>query len=111
MGANSKSLVLIVVMIIAVALIVYGGFMLLSPSYRDRAKRPKRKYQGRPIVLSRLGSFDLEPGKGISYEESGQLYSSFPSGQNPNLRGHYDQSVESEPDPQGEADFFGMFME
>lgn len=67
--------------------------------------------KNKPKVLDKIGGFDLEPGKGISYELSGQPWSPYAPGQNPNLKGHYSKDIQSKPDPKGEADFFNMFME
>ena len=69
-------------------------------------KQPKKS-----PTLVRFGGFDLEPGEGMSLEESGQKFSSYAPGQNPNLKGHYETDIKDESDPQGEQDFFGMFME
>lgn len=60
-------------------------------------------------ILTRIGSFDLEPGEGMSLEESGQKYSPYASGQNPNLNGQYNTDIEETADPKGEADFFELF--
>lgn len=114
MGSLGKNILFWSLVIIAAGLIAYGGLGLLAPKYRDPKKKKKPMQSKKPKqlpVLDRIGGFDLEPGRGISYDESGQRFPEYASGQNPNLTGYYDQDIHEEPDPKGEEDFFSMFME
>lgn len=112
MEISGKSILIIVITVIAAFLVVYGSVILLSPAYRDKLKkRPMTHSKNKRRVLDKIGSFDLEPGKGISYELSGQKWSPDAPGLNPNLTGHYDKDIKETPDPKGEKDFFNMFME
>ena len=112
METSAKNILFIAIAVIAAFLVVYGSVLLLSPAYRDNLKkRPMNRPKRIGRILDKIGSFDLEPGKGISYEESGQPYSEYASGQNPNLKGSYDVVVEKPNDQQGEEDFFNMFQQ
>ncbi len=68
-------------------------------------KKPQNQH------LAKLGSFWLEPGEGMSLEESGQKFSQYAPGQNPNLKGHNSQNIEEEPDTEGDQKFFNMFLQ
>ena len=62
------------------------------------------------MVFANFGGYRLEPGKGISYDESGQLFSPDAPGNNPNLKGHYDAHPQSTPDPRGNKEFDELFL-
>jgi len=109
---DTKNTIFIAIAAIAIILIVFGSVLLLSPANRSKLKkRPMNRPKKNPVILDKIGSFDLEPGKGISYEESGQPWSQHAPGQNPNLKGSY-ETVDKKPDnAQGNVDFFEMFQE
>jgi len=112
METAGKSILIIVITVIAAILVVYGSFILLSPAYRDKLKkRPMNNPKNKRVILDRLGHFNLEPGEGMDLEESGQKYSPYASGQNPNLSGYYNKDIKEEANPEGEADLFDMFMQ
>lgn len=105
---KAGNVILWILLILGVAILAYGAVGLLAPKY----KAPKRRRSPKgPRYLARLGSYELEPGEGISYGLSGQRFSYDAPGQNPNLEGYYNRDTHETPDPEGEADFFEMFMQ
>ena len=67
------------------------------------------KYKKQPQHLAKLGGFWLEPGDGMNMEESGQKFSHYAPGQNPNLAGRQKENIEEESNPEGDQKFFDMF--
>ena len=105
----NKNILYGIVIIIAVVLIIYGSFLLLSPAYSDAMTRNPTIKPKRQKIFDRIGDYFLEPGKGISYNESGQRFDANAPGQDPVIKGYYSKQTEQRPDPQGEADLFSMF--
>ncbi len=112
MEGAGKSILYIIIAVMAIALIAYGSFLLMSPTYRDKLnKRPMKIKKHQSPTLVNFGGFHLEAGDGMSMEESGQKFSTFRPGQNPNLKGSSNTDIKEESNPQGEADLFTMFMQ
>lgn len=108
MTDTAKNVLIWTIVIVAVALLVWGAFKLLSPGYIDKTRYVARTPGFNPM-LPHIGNFNLGPGTGMSYSQSGQLYSPYASGQTPVLKGRDNRQTAPTDDTKGAIDFFEMF--
>lgn len=108
MTDTAKNAIIWTIVIIAAAILIWGAFKLLSPSYIDKTAYVARN-PAFNALYPRIGTFNLGQGTGMSYSQSGQLFSPYASGQQPVLKGHDNRNLPDQITDKAEVDFFTLF--
>ncbi len=108
MSDTAKNALIWTIVIIAAALLIWGAFKLLSPGYIDKTAYIKR-VPAFSDLYPRIGHYNIARGTGMSYSQSGQLYSPYAPGQNPVIKGGNERNVPDQINKEGDNTFFELF--